>query len=415
MKHLINVFGSITGLLILALLIAVLTPMLREQTRVEPLGVPFRSPSIPAATPTPHYTPLPVQVSPVIPIPTSVVPSTPWPSPTPLPPVPTGRRPGFWTENLVFSSPRLVGQSLKDPFGQITWSPDGNQFAFSLFTGEFIRDEAGQPVWEVTQIALFHLSDGSLTPLVRGFLPNWSPDRRYIAYLMYPPSMLPLRLQIFDLQTKQVTEVASFMKEDVFPKFAWLSATELAFYKGEPLVFDTRVQQTRPLLTTDLLARANHSFPLEHITTAPANGVLALGSSREILLLKWNNGTAQFIRQIDEGLDHTYWALSPDGSLLAYVSALSRQVKIVGVYDSNIFVELPATGRGSPLVEGWSPDGTALLYLDFESLKIVNRDGSGLRQIAGEFGHVRWAPDGSRIIGVGSNGQLLEIAITRQQ
>ncbi|HIK25059.1 MAG TPA: PD40 domain-containing protein [Thermosynechococcus sp. M46_R2017_013] len=304
---------------------------------------------------------------------------------------------------------------MKDPFGQITWSPDGNQFAFSLFTGEFIRDEAGQPVWEVTQIALFHLSDGSLTPLVRGFLPNWSPDRRYIAYLMYPPSMLPLRLQIFDLQTKQVTEVASFMKEDVFPKFAWLSATELAFYKGEPLVFDTRVQQTRPLLTTDLLARANHSFPLEHITTAPANGVLALGSSREILLLKWNNGTAQFIRQIDEGLDHTYWALSPDGSLLAYVSALSRQVKIVGVYDSNIFVELPATGRGSPLVEGWSPDGTALLYLDFESLKIVNRDGSGLRQIAGEFGHVRWAPDGSRIIGVGSNGQLLEIAITRQQ
>jgi len=58
------------------------------------------------------------------------------------------KRPGLWTENLLLGSPQPFAKGLKDPFGQISWSPDGSQLAIILFTGEFSRDDMGQPAWE---------------------------------------------------------------------------------------------------------------------------------------------------------------------------------------------------------------------------------------------------------------------------
>jgi len=331
-----------------------------------------------------------------------------------LPLIPSEKRIGFWTENLLFGSPQPFAKGLKDPFGQISWSPDGSQLAISLFTGEFIRDETGQPAWELTWIALIDPSGSSVTPLVRGFLPFWSPDGRYIAYLLYSDGLSPLHLQLFDLEDKQVIEVVPFVKGEIFPKIAWLSASELAFYKGEPTIFNLQDQQIRPLLGRDLASQLDAAVPMEYITSAPAAKVFALGSSQKIWLIKWEDGKAQLFRQVDEGLDHAYWALSPDGNFLAYVSALSRQVKIIRVDDPTISVEVPAQGRGSPLIEDWSPDSTALLYVDSAGLKIVNRDGSGLYPITGEISHARWSPDGMRILGTDFNGQLWEIAVTQK-
>ncbi|RMF46683.1 MAG: hypothetical protein D6750_10085 [Bacteroidetes bacterium] len=409
MKRLINTISPIIGLLILGLFTTVLVSTFQKPKRFDSSGTGFASVS--PATSTPYY--IPSTEIPPITLTSELVP-VPWPSPTPLPLIPSEKRIGFWTENLLFGSPQPFAKGLKDPFGQISWSPDGSQLAISLFTGEFIRDETGQPAWELTWIALIDPSGSSVTPLVRGFLPFWSPDGRYIAYLLYSDGLSPLHLQLFDLEDKQVIEVVPFVKGEIFPKIAWLSASELAFYKGEPTIFNLQDQQIRPLLGRDLASQLDAAVPMEYITSAPAAKVFALGSSQKIWLIKWEDGKAQLFRQVDEGLDHAYWALSPDGNFLAYVSALSRQVKIIRVDDPTISVEVPAQGRGSPLIEDWSPDSTALLYVDSAGLKIVNRDGSGLYPITGEISHARWSPDGMRILGTDFNGQLWEIAVTQK-
>jgi hypothetical protein len=410
MKSLINVVSSIIGVLILGLFTVALVSTFQKPTGFDSSGTGFTSVS--PATPTPYYVPSP-EIPRITPIPT--LESLPiWPSPTPLPPIPSGQRIGLWTENLLFGSPQPLAKGLKDPFGQISWSPDGSQLAISLFMGEFIRDEMGQPAWELTWIALMDPSGSSVTPLVRGFLPVWSPDGRYIAYLMYPEDLSPLYLQVFDLEDKRVIEVVSFKKGEIFPKIAWLSAFELAFYKGEPTVFNLRDKQIRPLLGREPASRLDVTVPMEYITAAPAAKIFALGSSQKIWLMKWEDGEAQFLYQVNDGLDHAYWALSPDGNFLAYVSPLSHQVKIIRVDDPTISVEIPAQGRGIPLIEGWSPDSIALLYVDSEGLKIVNRDGSGLQRIIGEISHARWLPDGRRILGTGLGGELWEIAVTQK-
>jgi len=413
MKRLINAISPIIGLLILLFFTIAIISIFQKPTEFEPLNL--GSTLVSPATPTPHYTPIaepPTEIPPITPIPTLEISPTPWLSPTPLPSIPSEKREGLWTENLLFSSPQPFTKGLKDPFGQISWSPDGSQLAISLFTGEFIRDDMGQPAWELTWIALIEPSGSSVTPLVRGFLPFWSPDGRYIAYLMYPEGLSPLCLQIFDLKDKRVIEVASFRKDDIFPQIAWLSASELAFYKGEPSVFNLQDQKVRPLLMEDLASKLDKDFPMRYITAAPATKIFALGSPRKIWLMKWEEGKAQPLREVDEGLDHWYWALSPDGKFLAYVSALSRQVKIIHVDEPIISVEIPIQGRGSPIIEGWSPDSTAILYVDSDGLKIVNRDGSGLQRITGEISHARWLPDGMRILGTDFDGQLWEIAVT---
>lgn len=408
MSRLINIISPIVGLLILGFFTITLVSAFQKPTGFDSPSTSFMSVS--PATPTPYYAPF-TEIPPITP--TSEVLPIPWPSPTLLPSIPSEKRPGFWTENLSLGFPQPFAKGLKDPFGQISWSPDGSQLAISLFTGEFIRDDTGQPAWELTWIALMDPSGSSVTPLVRGFLPSWSPDGRYIAYLLYPEGLSPLYLQIFDLEDKQVIEVASFKKGEIFPKMAWLSASEVAFYKGKPTAFNLQDQQVRPLLVEDFASRLDATAPMEYITAAPAAGIFALGSSQKIWLMRWEEGKAQFLRQVDDGLDHAYWALSPDGNFLAYVSALSRQVKIISVDDPTISVEVPAEGRGSPLIEGWSPDSTALLYADSAGLKIINRDGSGLRVI-GEISRARWLPDGMRILGTDFDGQLYEIAVTQK-
>jgi len=409
MKRLINAVSPIIGLLILGLFTITLVSTFQKPTGFDSPNTGFTSVS--PATPTPYYTPF-AEIPPITPIPTSEILPIPWPSPTPLSSISSEKRPGLWTENLLLGSPQPFAKGLKDSFGQIFWSPDGSQLAISLFTGEFIRDDMGQPAWELTWIAIVNLSGSSVTPLVKGFLPLWSPDGRYIAYLLYPEGLSPLYLQIFDLEDKRVVEVASFKKGEIFPKIAWLSSSELAFYKGEPSVFNLQDQRVWPLLREELASGLDTAAPMEYITAAPAAKVFALGSSQKIWLMRWEDGKAQLLRQIDDGLDHAYWALSPDGKFLAYVSALSRQVKIIGVDDPIISVEIPTQGRGSPIIEGWSPDSTALLYVDFEGLKIVNRDGSGLQRITGEINHARWSPDGARILGTDFDGQLWEITVT---
>lgn len=387
---------------------------------VDPFGtlVPTRTPG-PTTTPPFPPPPPPPALSTLIakaPQPTSLATLTPFPTRTPLPTVVPGRQGAHWAENLTFGPPAPLGKDLRDGFGHIEWSPDGNQLAISLFNGEWIRDKAGKPLWKLTWITLVDRTGRFVAPLTQGFHPYWSPDAAHIAYLAYIGTLDPLYIRVVNVQTKQVIEVVSITGGGVFPLLAWLSASELAFYyKDQPVVFDIRSHQTRPLLDANLLAQTDRSFPLRVFTAVPAKNVLAVGSGRQILLLRWTNGAAQLIRRIDEGLDFIYMVISPDGDLLAYVS-LSRQLKIVGVYDKNIYIEFPGN-RYAPSIGNWSPDSKSLLYHDSGGTKIVNRDGSGLREIpnVSAFWPPIWSPRGEQITWIDGDQRLNAAAATRQR
>ncbi len=381
---------------------------------IESRGFALLATRTPGPTPTP-YPPLstlvplrnitPNRTLTAHPLPTA----TRLPPDTPLPTVPSVRRAGLWAENLTFGPLASFGQDLRDPFRVIEWSPDGNQIAASLFTGDWIRDKSGKPVWEFTWIAIIDKMTRSPKLLTRGYDPHWSPDGRRIAYDFYPETFDAAYLRIIDVETRKVTDAATFAKGSTNTVPAWLSTNELAFFKDKPMVFDVRTGQSRPLLDPGLLAQTMQDFPLNYFTSAPTKGVFAIGSGGQILIFEWANGSARLIRRIDEGSDNAYWALSPNASFLAYASQSGR-VKIVGVNDASLHVELRAD---SPLVESWSPDSASLVYRDSDHMNIVNRDGSGLRTISTELKNVRWSPSGNQIIGIGWDTGLIVVPVTQ--
>ena len=397
--------------------------------RVEPIAsqvlvTPFIPTLRPTLTPGPTpRAPFPPPPSPLWPTgipqftrPTSIATLIPFPTRTPLPSVVPGRSGRLWAENLAFGAPARLGKDLQVPFQHIEWSPDGNQIAISLFTGEWIKDQAGKPQWEITRITLVGKTGQSVVSLVEGFDPYWSPDAANIAYLARIGGMMPLYIRVVNVQTKQVTQVAAIGNDGVYPTLAWLSPSELAFYfKDQPMIFDLRNRQTKPLLDPGLLAQIDRSTLLRNLGTAPGKGILAVGSGKEILLLKWVNGTAQLIRRIEGGADNSRLAISPDGELLAYPAVALRLVKIVGVYDKNINIELPSC-RSAPIVGNWSPDGVSLLF-DCDGAMIVNRDGSGLRSIPNVSGAWPpiWSPSGEWITWVSGDLGLSNATVVRQR
>ena len=338
---------------------------------------------------------------------------TPWPTSTPLPPIPSGHREGLWAENLAFGAPIAFGIDLKDPFGRMGWSPDGKQLAISRFSGQFIHDATGKAIWEVTWITLVDATTRHSTELTQGFHPYWSPDGNHIAYLAYIDTLDLLHVRVINIRSRQVIEVTAIGKGRPFPMLSWISSSELAYYEDKPVVFNLLTSQTQTLLDATLLAQADPNFPLNFITAAPSAGVIAVGSGREILLLERIQGVARLISRIDDGVD-TGLELSPDGQLLAYVSM--AQVRIAGTYDPSILVKLPLSGRGSPFIGNWAFDVTSLLFHDSEGAKIVNRDGSGLRKlpaVMGGFGRLLWSPRGDQIVWVDKDLQVLTLTVTR--
>jgi dipeptidyl aminopeptidase/acylaminoacyl peptidase len=368
-------------------------------------------------TPTPHSPPPTVVLPTRLLVPTPAVPPTPWPTATPLPAIPPGRRDGFWTENITLGSPISFGKNIKNQFKWVGWSPDGTKLAFNSDEGRFILDDKGQIGWPVTSIAIVDEDTQSVSSLTQGFWPHWSPDGNQIAYLAYLDAMVPARVRIINTQTRKVTEFETFARNDEFTTLAWLSSSELAFFKGEPLVFDARMGQIRRLLDPSILAQVQAKSPLKYLTASPATGVFGVGSKSEILLLEWINSTARLLRRIPEGLDSDTWSISPDGELLAYVSLSTSQLKVVSVRNEAIRIEMPTAGRGSPWDVDWSPDSKSLLYLDVNGGKMVNKDGSGLRSLpllSGEFLSSRWSPRGNQILFVRSNGDLLTVSVVKQ-
>jgi hypothetical protein len=93
MKRLINTISPIIGLLVLGLFTTVLVSTFQKPTGFDSPGAGLASVS--PAPPTPYYIPS-TGIPPITPMTTSELGPVPWPSPTPLPPIPFYR--GIYSE-----------------------------------------------------------------------------------------------------------------------------------------------------------------------------------------------------------------------------------------------------------------------------------------------------------------------------
>lgn len=371
------------------------------------------------ATPTPHSPPPVITTEPaILPVPTSELASLPvWASPTPLPPLSASIPGQFSVQNITLgqAAPLNAGLArLSAPFGDISWSPDGQMLAFSLATGGKKRGAE----WPLTDVSLIDANGRNVQRLVPGFNPTWSPSGDLIAYLDYSDSLDELYVRIVDIGTRQSTLVTTIKRGGVFPVLAWMSNTELLYYQDAVILFDYRTAQKNKLfeMTTPPFSTSS-STPFQILAALPGQGLIAVASGHALIVLERDGNGIHVLRQL-EGVDNPALAFSPDGSTLAYVSALTQQVKIVPTRGDAPAVELPWASRGTAWSVAWSPDGASLVYVDADGVHMVNRDGSGLRRIqelsAGVL-RLAWSPQGTSLILSQDSGLLVNLPVLVNQ
>lgn len=368
------------------------------------------------ATPTPHSPPPVITTEPaILPVPTSELASLPvWASPTPLPPLSASIPGQFSVQNITLGQAAPLNAGLANHFGHVGWSPDGQMLAFSLSKG---RINAGG--WTLTDIALVSAEGKDVQSLAPGFIPKWSPDGNLIAYLAYSDDLTNLYVRVVDVESRQVTEVTSIQRDGVFPILAWLSATELLYFQDDLMLFDYATGQKSKLLeSVPSVSVITTETPLKYLATDPEQGLIVAASKEVILILQRDGKEIHLLKQLPEGVDNEAMAISPDGSALVYVSAVSQQVKIVPTRGDAPAVELPWASRGTAWSVAWSPDGASLVYVDADGVHMVNRDGSGLRRIqelsAGIL-RLAWSPQGTSLILSQDSGLLLNLPVLVNQ
>jgi len=368
----------------------------------------FRGP-----TPTPDSPPPVMTLEPaILAVPTSELFSLPvWASPTPLPLLSASIPGQFSVQNITLGQATPLNAGLTNHFGHVAWSPDGQLLAFSLSKG---RINAGG--WTLTDIALVSAEGKDVQNLAPGFIPKWSPDGNLIAYLAYSDDLTNLYVRVVDVESRQVTEVTSIQRDGVFPILAWLSATELLYFQDALMLFDYATGQKSKLLeSAPSVSVITTETPLKYLATDPEQGLIVAASKEVILILQRDGKGIHLLKQLPEGVDNEAMAISPDGSALVYVSAVSQQVKIVPTRGDAPAVELPWASRGTAWSVVWSPDGASLVYVDADGVHMVNRDGSGLRsaqELLQGILHVAWSPRGSPLILSQDTGLLLSLPVS---
>lgn len=386
------------------------------------------TPSPPEATvsptPAPHQLtppmgtpPFPIEYLTPSAISTPKVPPTPsWPTPTPLPTLPPGPGWGYRSENMIFGQPEPFGHNLANVHGGAIWSPTGDMLAVSLQNGRIVETEHG--FWMLADVALISKDGELLKVLTPGSPPlAWSPDGRLIAYRGYELSPAGEISRDFhatiDVKTGQMTEILTYGDNTPITVPAWLSETQLVYFNQRPLVFNYATGQRQQLLTPEILEQVPVRRPFRFFTSSPERGIIALGSSK-VVLVERSADTTRVLKIIPDGLDHPEgWAISPDGRYLAYVDSTTRLLKIHGI-DNDTLVELPAIGVHSV---SWAPDSESLVYIDNSELMIVNRDGSGLRRIGQSLPFepfkISWSPRGDSVVISSLKGDLFMATVSK--
>lgn len=314
-----------------------------------------------------------------------------FPTPTPIQTISPANNSRYSAQNVHFvedqsSIPLQLQQP--DSFTDFAWSPDSTLLAASLITGHIeIHSPAisGTIHSPVTKIVLFDRTGQQVTDLGRGGSILWSPTSQWIAYQYWEASTASAILAITDIHTGATSVVPALGKNDTYTYAAWISDTELLYFRQGLFVFDVHTGQQRKFLTDEMFNTlfVDPGYTLSAVPSAlPRLGLVAVSGVKTLAVFHYDRLATRLLYQFPPA-DMAPPSFSPNGRELAYIAARTRQLTIVSLTDSGRPAISISNQREVSPPFAWSPDGSSLVYGTIDGLYIVNRDGSGLRPISG--------------------------------
>ncbi len=84
--------------------------------------------------------------------------------------------------------------------------------------------------------------------------------------------------------------------------------------------------------------------------------------------------------------------LSPDGTRAAFTEPSGNNTTVVVVNADGGDRHAIDTSESSEVALAWSPDGRSIVIADGQSVRVVNADGTHLKNIAGSATDAAWQP-----------------------
>jgi hypothetical protein len=210
----------------------------------------------------------------------------------------------------------------------ILWSPNGEQLAATVTSGEFM---------------LVH-ADGSAPHEITGFLPAWSPDGHTLAYFQFQPTQGSvsdqlLAVAILDTQASEPRILANL---------PMMTSRALAWSPdGQMLAYSGQLPTLRP---------TNHFLPI----TGAVMTVRPDGTGAQTVA-QWENGMVQQVVWSPDGkrLAVVVNELTPASDGTGTIQAMHTELWVVNSDGSDIR-SLGPSGSDAP---SWAPDGHHLVFV----------------------------------------------------
>ena len=323
------------------------------------------------------------------------------------------------TSQLVLAAPAEGPDSAfsgKDLFGLTVASdpqisPDGRQIAYVRLTSDIMTDRAVPSIW------LIDVATGEQRPLVTGTgahsQPRWSPDGKRLAYVSTAEGSAP---QLFVRWMASGASARITGLPDSPSSLAWspdgrriayvMTIPDEGLTLGKAPPKPEGAKWAEPLEVIDKVTyRADGAGYLkpgwDHIFIVDADG----GAPRQLTYGAWNDGGPL--------------AWTPDGGSILF-STVRKGDWQREVLDSEIYSLDVSSGAITPLTSRKGPDGGAAISPDGRTiaftgyddvgkgfdqgrLYLMNRDGSGVREIARGLDrgvdHIEWSGNSALVVG----------------
>ena len=256
----------------------------------------------------------------------------------------------------------------------LSWSPDGENIIFASQGSQY----------HLFQINVNNAFESSILSSPSGIWnPQWSPDGKLIAYFSAPSNSYNLYLVNADgTQNRQVTHFTEYNSSRPLNSISWFPDSKRVTVEGTNFFNPSYWEDELFLIDIDNYKVLNLTSSLDDVVDfawSPGGDQIAISTRSPITIdtkskisLLDANGNLNFAFEINGYASGLNW--SPDGTKIVYYNMYNNSgIETLSVSDGS--ANLLVDHGSSPL---WSPDGQRIVFIDGNSILMMNADGSGL-------------------------------------
>ena len=292
--------------------------------------------------------------------------------------------------------------------GNLSWSPDGQLFAYTVGI-------SGEPI-HPTRLWVMRVTDGEAFQLSNSktieWSPHWSRDAKYLYYISNRGGRPSL-----DLWWQRIENDGSPLGEPqqittgIEMRSASLSHDEsrIAYSKGSTTgsLWRVAIPGDHSVTWNDAIPLTSEQIFIQNIDISRDGKELVFDSDRDGITHIWKmpveGGEMQRVT-IDPKVQFSpKW--SPDGRRIAFVSIFSRNLDIGTTIVGSGEMQQVTTDSTTDHIPSWSPDGSEIVYQSARSgnldIWIIPAEGGKARQVTTETTNdfpLCWSPDGKWIL-----------------